>query len=348
MRATIVLSTGMDGAISATRVGKTQEGAANGSDVLPPGKDRRSFLRWSVCAAIAVLAHGVIGAPMLRWQTESDPVAPKATVVIELSPVVTAPEVVEIDSPPATNGVQSDSPSDKVVEKDEEQQKAAEDPFEPRPIEPRLEPTPEKAPLQPSEARRQVDVRPVEMRPQATAVVVIEQKSEAELAPPPQPNDGKEIGAPRAAPADERPRQRTVQPKPLKPEPNKRKKQAPDQNASKPQIAEVRQAAVARAPAASTPSNSNALPNWKSQIIGILERNKRSPADPHEHGVSTLAFSLNRQGRVTSARIAASSGSAMLDAETLALVHRAQPFPPPPPEVPGSQIGFVVPISFHQ
>jgi protein TonB len=109
--------------------------------------------------------------------------------------------------------------------------------------------------------------------------------------------------------------------------------QAGAHTASKPQTAEARQAAAAHAPAASRPSNSNALPNWKSEIIGILERNKRYPAEAQarqEHGVSNLAFSLNRQGRVTSARITASSGSATLDAETLALVRRVQSFPPPP------------------
>ena len=33
-----------------------------------------------------------------------------------------------------------------------------------------------------------------------------------------------------------------------------------------------------------------------------------------------------------------------LDEETLALVQRAQPFPVPPPEVPGDEIKFMVPV----
>jgi protein TonB len=41
----------------------------------------------------------------------------------------------------------------------------------------------------------------------------------------------------------------------------------------------------------------------------------------------------------------ASSGSAALDAETLALVQRAQPFPPPPPDLAGSEM--TVPINFN-
>jgi len=42
-----------------------------------------------------------------------------------------------------------------------------------------------------------------------------------------------------------------------------------------------------------------------------------------------------------------SSGSNLLDRETLALVERAQPLPPPPPEVSGSQIAVVVPIRYN-
>jgi protein TonB len=42
-----------------------------------------------------------------------------------------------------------------------------------------------------------------------------------------------------------------------------------------------------------------------------------------------------------------SSGSNILDRETLTLVERAQPLPPPPPEVTGSQIPIVVSIRYN-
>jgi protein TonB len=38
--------------------------------------------------------------------------------------------------------------------------------------------------------------------------------------------------------------------------------------------------------------------------------------------------------------------AALLDEETLALVQRAQPFPAPPPDVPGDEIKFAVPVRF--
>jgi protein TonB len=43
-----------------------------------------------------------------------------------------------------------------------------------------------------------------------------------------------------------------------------------------------------------------------------------------------------------SSRIVTSSGSATLDRETLALVQRVQPFPPPPPELVGSELIWVL------
>jgi protein TonB len=46
-----------------------------------------------------------------------------------------------------------------------------------------------------------------------------------------------------------------------------------------------------------------------------------------------------------SSRIVTSSGFAALDEETLALVQRAEPFPPPP-GVPGDEIKFMVPVHF--
>jgi protein TonB len=87
---------------------------------------------------------------------------------------------------------------------------------------------------------------------------------------------------------------------------------------------------------------------WRSQIVTILEHNKRYPSEARargEQGVTRLAFRIDDQGHLLSSRIIASSGSAALDAETLALVQRAQPFPPPPPELAGSEL--TVPLSFN-
>ena len=105
--------------------------------------------------------------------------------------------------------------------------------------------------------------------------------------------------------------------------------------------------AAAPMPGASS-HNPDAVPNWKSQLVARLERYKRAPTEaPNASGIATLAFSVDRSGGVHRARIARSSGSSLLDAETLALVERAAPLPPPPPEISGAQIAIVVPIRYN-
>ena len=107
--------------------------------------------------------------------------------------------------------------------------------------------------------------------------------------------------------------------------------------------------AAAPSPGASS-RNPNALPNWKSQLVARLERYKRYPSEAQargEHGVAQLAFSVDRSGGVHNARIVRSSGSSALDRATLALVERAAPLPPPPPEIAGAQIAIVVPIRYN-
>jgi periplasmic protein TonB len=85
-------------------------------------------------------------------------------------------------------------------------------------------------------------------------------------------------------------------------------------------------------------------------VVGLLERNKRYPEAAqarNQHGTVELAFSLDRQGRVTASRIAKSSGSSALDEATLDLVRRAQPFPAPPPEMAGAEVNLSVPIRYN-
>ena len=105
--------------------------------------------------------------------------------------------------------------------------------------------------------------------------------------------------------------------------------------------------AAAPMPGASS-RNSDAVPNWKSQLVAALERQKRYPSEARgDQGTAQLAFSVDRQGGVHNARVTRSSGSSVLDHEALALVQRAQPLPPPPPEVQGAQIPIVVPIRYN-
>jgi TonB family protein len=87
---------------------------------------------------------------------------------------------------------------------------------------------------------------------------------------------------------------------------------------------------------------------WWRQVWAILNRNKQYPLSARlkrEHGTAVLVFIIDRQGGVTSARIARSSGSAALDEETLALVHRVS-FPRPPAEMTDRQLKASLPVQY--
>jgi len=118
-----------------------------------------------------------------------------------------------------------------------------------------------------------------------------------------------------------------------------------------PQSAPMQMAAIPAAPTQGqlNPNNPRAIPTWKMQIVALLERNKRYPAaarSRRQQGIAHVFFSLDRQGRVLDSRIVRSAGAASLDEEALALLNRAQPFPPPPPQLADERVTLTVPIRF--
>jgi protein TonB len=96
-------------------------------------------------------------------------------------------------------------------------------------------------------------------------------------------------------------------------------------------------------------SGANPLPAWQREINKILEKNKRYPSQvraQRQRMVTRVAFNMDRQGKVSSVRIVASSGSSAFDREALELIQRAQPYPPPPAVLPGAEIPVIVPVWF--
>ena len=191
-----------------------------------------------------------------------------------------------------------------------------------------------------------VDLAPVAVSPNITTDVApgpLQQEAE------PEPQPEKPIEKVELPPDPQAEPVVAVTPPPkLEPPKEKKPKQKHASLASAPTRADPQ----ADRPAAPMPGlssrNSDALPNWKTQLVAKLERSKRYPSESRgDQGIAQLAFSVDRQGGVHNARIVRSSGSSVLDHETLALVQRAQPLPPPPPEVSGAQIPIVVPIRYN-
>jgi periplasmic protein TonB len=104
-------------------------------------------------------------------------------------------------------------------------------------------------------------------------------------------------------------------------------------------------------PVATAPSPSAAVSSatviWQQSLVARLAKLQRYPTQARGvQGVASVAFTIDRQGKVVSSKIVKSSGSAVLDAEALDLIKRAVPLPPPPAEIADSDLSFVVPIRF--
>jgi protein TonB len=117
--------------------------------------------------------------------------------------------------------------------------------------------------------------------------------------------------------------------------------------------AELKQKKAARPSEASVASGGSgrtavaSLANYNGQVSAHLRRYQQYPAAARGSGVAgsgMVTFSITASGNVTSARVAKSTGAAVLDQEILAMVRRASPFPAPPDGQPKS---FTVPLNFN-
>jgi len=86
------------------------------------------------------------------------------------------------------------------------------------------------------------------------------------------------------------------------------------------------------------------LAAWRGKVLAHLNSNKRGVGNGA--GTATVAFKIDRSGKVTSTKVVTSSGNKALDAEAVALTQRASPVPPPPEDVAGSSLYLKVPIRF--
>jgi periplasmic protein TonB len=272
--------------------------------------DLADLRRWAICGAIVVLMHGGIATAMVTWRDPDEAAEPAAAIVLEFAPVPVAPAMPQMEIPPGPEQVTSDASPNKPTESLEEK---IEEKIEQK-VEAKLE----------QKVEEKLDTKPVEEPP-----------PEVSSAPTP------EVAIPPPPP------QEVQQETPRRQEPR-----PPAPTTSAPQAIPEQTAAIPAAPTQGQiiPTNSNVVPTWKTKIVALLERNKRYPETAQsrrEQGVAQVFFSLDRQGRVLASRVVRSSGADSLDEEALALLRRAQPFPPPPRELAGDHIDLTVPIRFN-
>lgn len=286
-----------------------------------PGRDgetlRQLLTRWVLAAAFVLLVHSGIALAVAQWPKPEPPAGePPAAIMIELSPLPVAPEVplqevaVGVQQEMMTETAPDDAKAEQVEEKPAPE-------IEPAKTEPLEE-------LPPVPVEREIEMPEVPKIETADAVLDIPPP------PPPKPEKVEKKSEPK----------KKVEKKKTKP---KRKSVAQSTSAPKPIVA-------ARSRANAAPSSgigaSMSIATWRGSVMAHLNRHKRYPGGGG--GTSSVAFTVDGSGRVLSARLIRSSGSAVLDQEAVALARRASPVPAPPPNIGRGNILLTVPVRFSR
>jgi protein TonB len=207
-----------------------------------------------------------------------------------------------------------------------------------------LAPLPATAPAEPAPPPVvEPEVQPPPPEPQQ-AVVPLPEPELPKLAPSPAPHPAVTLPAPQ--PPKPKPKAKRVEHPPA---PQQEAEPPPPLQRQAPPVSAPPAAAPQSSAAQSTASSASARATWQAQLLAWLEKYKRYPRvaqEQRQQGVVSLRFAIDRQGKVLSSQINKSSGFELLDDEVLALVQRAQPVPPPPPEISGNRIELQVPVAF--
>lgn len=220
---------------------------------------------------------------------------------------------------------------------------------------------------EPTDTPATEDPRPADEPPAKIAATDPPEPNEVAPAPaaPPEPAVAPDIAAAAPVLATPAPAVDTVAslapvarpPDPPAPKPAVRRTEAPRQPVARPAKPRRQDAPAARdsrvaSLAASAGSSgigvgrSDAQSNYPGLVLAHLARFKQYPGEARAQargGVARVRFTLDGGGRVTGVSLAQGSGHADLDQESVAVVRRASPFPPPPGGRPQS---FTLPVRF--
>ena len=189
-----------------------------------------------------------------------------------------------------------------------------------------------------TESIKEEETKPVEtakVEPTIELPKTEPQENAAVVLPPPMPE-----------PAPERPKPKREPKAHNKPE--EKKKSQNSRASASPSFRAPRVATAAAQTAGAAQAMAVAPASWKGAVLAALNRHKRYPGGGSGTGTAMIAFSMNRSGQVTSARLLQSSGDRVLDDEAVALPRRASPLPPPPAELGGGAINLNVPVRFSR
>ncbi|MCP3392559.1 energy transducer TonB [Bradyrhizobium sp. CCGB12] len=185
-------------------------------------------------------------------------------------------------------------------------------------------------PMQQQAVEDMIPPTPPQEKPDVVALP--EQKLEPS---PPKPEPAKVASVEKPAP---------VKPKVVRPDARKPSDAPPAPRTSAPPRAE-REAPLASAVNAG--SVASAMATYYQRVRAHLMRFHQYPTSANgQRGVVKVSFTLGRGGQVLSSRLGGSSGVAVLDAQAMAMVRQAQPFPPVPSDINYATIPINVGVAF--
>jgi protein TonB len=162
------------------------------------------------------------------------------------------------------------------------------------------------------------------------------------VAPPEQKVEMKPATEPAKPVPDAKPT--PVKPKVVRPEAKKPNDSPPAPRTTAPPRVERQAQAASAAGAGATAS---AIASYNQRVRAHLMRFHQYPSAANgQRGVARLSFTLSRSGQVSGSRLGGSSGVAALDAQAMAMIRQASPFPAIPPEVPQGSMSFSIPVEF--
>jgi protein TonB len=299
-----------------------------GSGHKQPTRNAAGIARfWASAVLVSLGFHAAALIAMLIW-----PHSPPVTPPPEATPV----EIVMEEPPPPKPDVAELAQTPPLPVEPPPVVEAASPPAPPPAAEP--PPSPAEPPAIPETAAQPEPSPPALAAPPPPPVPA----EQPELVPPP-------IAIPQRPPI---PAPSPVRPVESTPQPARARTQPRNVPARAPPPAEPREPRPTKpapvATSAAGPAASGAeQAEYQRALIARISAVKRYPEAARErapHGVAVVSFSINASGQVAGVSITQSAGDPILDAEALATVRRASPFPPPPPGAPRT---FSAPLSFR-
>jgi periplasmic protein TonB len=274
------------------------------------------FALWAMAALIVVALHLGIGVAYLWLRPEPDRRAEAPAFEVAFMPAVNAPAA----------ALSVDQPDPAPTKMDQPQEPPKE--LLPSPVQEEPLPPPQVEAMVPPPAP------PLMVQPEPPPPPIPERVT---VVPPDNP--------PLVAPVPEKPA--------VIPEPAPRKvthdekveKRPPPPKATASPGTKPARIAMAPNPGAESEGAKVGLQSWMSEAAAHLRRYSTYASNgSSESGTVQLSVTFQRNGHVLSRRVATSSGSARLDQAALAVIDRAQPFPPFPASMPEAQVTKTVPL----